>query len=229
MREPPATTLHDETIRDVAREARTALSNIFGYIDMLAEDAPSEDLEKVKEATGRVLELVTLLERQVDSARAEANRDPLTGAANRRTLVSRGEALFLSDHPLSLLLIDVDKFKEVNDRRGHLVGDEVLKIMVERCRRASRDTDLVARYAGDEFVILLPSTAQTEAERVAQRLLKHIVGSPFATQAGEIPVSVSVGVGTRLPTDTSMEALMRRADEAMYRAKQSGGGAVVRL
>jgi two-component system cell cycle response regulator len=235
LRQPPVPLLQDETIRDVAREARTALATLMGYIDLLSEDLVEsqptsiEDLGKMREATRRVEELIELLENHADSARAEANRDPLTGAANRRTLVARGEACFLSESPLSMLLIDVDKFKEVNDQHGHLVGDEVLRILVERSRRASRDTDLVARFAGDEFVILLPGTALPEAERVADRLLKSIVGAPFATSGGTIPVTVSVGVATRDAADASMEAMVRRADGAMYRAKQRGGGRVARL
>src|SRR4051794_10326635 len=104
MRPPPATTLQDETIRDVAREARTALATLSGHIEMMSEDLgethPSsvEDLAKMAEATRRVEELIALLEHQIDNARAEANRDALTGAANRRTLVARGEACFLSEN-----------------------------------------------------------------------------------------------------------------------------------
>jgi diguanylate cyclase len=235
MRPTPTTTLQDDTIRDVAREARTHLETLNGYIALVHEDIADThpdsagDLAKMREATKRVEELVALLEHQIDNARAEANRDALTGAANRRTLVSRGEACFLSDSPLSLLLIDVDKFKEVNDQFGHLVGDEVLRILVDRCRRASRDSDLVARFAGDEFVILLPATPPIEAQRVAERLLRHIVLSPFTTAAGAISVTVSVGVATRTPADATMDALVRRADEAMYLAKQRGGRGVERL
>jgi diguanylate cyclase len=223
------------TIRDVAREARTALDSILGYSEILEEDlkdlspASRDDLDRIREATIRVLTLVTLLEAQVDSAREEASRDPLTGAANRRTLVSHGEVLFQADTALSLLLIDVDRFKEVNDQYGHLVGDEVLKILVERCRSSSRETDLVARFAGDEFVILLPGTPLAEAERVAERLLKHITGTPFLTDVGPVPIAVSVGVTERGAADGTMEQLLRRADEAMYSAKQRGGSRVARL
>ncbi|MEQ1569125.1 MAG: GGDEF domain-containing protein [Myxococcota bacterium] len=231
MRETSPPTLSDETIRDLTREARTALETIAGYTALFLEDHPDsgDDLDKVSRATNRVRQLIELLEHQVDDARRQASRDPLTGAANRRSLMARGEALFLSDHPLSLLLIDVDKFKDVNDRYGHFVGDEVLKILVDRCRSASRDSDLVARFAGDEFVILLPNTTAADAMVVAERLLNHIAAASFLTSAGTLTVGVSVGVASREPTDPTMEALMRRADEAMYAAKQSGGNRTARL
>lgn len=201
-----------------------ALSSIEGYAEMLAEDlADSEhllaDLRKIKEASQRVLELIAGLEELVDSAREQANRDPLTGVANRRTLFAHGEALFLSDATLSVLLIDLDKFKEVNDNYGHFVGDEVLRILVERCRRAVRETDLVARLAGDEFVILLPNTPHPEALRVAERLASHVRSTPFNTARGGLNISVSVGVATREPTDLTMQQMVARADEAMYKVK----------
>lgn len=226
----PSTIVQDATILDVALQARTALSSIQGYAEELGEDLVepgSTDLvRKILSATGNLLGLIQELENQIDDVRREANRDPLTGAANRRTLVSRGEMLFFSDSTLSMVLIDVDKFKEVNDMYGHLVGDQVLQVLVERCRRACRETDVVARFAGDEFTILLPATPPHEAEKVAERLLHNVVSAPFATNAGPIPMTVSIGVATRIPEDASVQALLHRADEAMYQAKQQGGGAV---
>lgn len=208
----------------MTRETRTELSSIKGYAEILAESLANtqyiSDLENITRASNRVLELIASLEELVDSARELANRDPLTGVANRRTLFAHGEALFLSDDILSVLLIDVDRFKDVNDTHGHFVGDEVLRILVERCRRAVRDTDLVSRFAGDEFVILLPNTPYAEAERVAGRLSSHIRSTPFATSRGELPISVSVGVASREPTDLTMQEIMARADAAMYRFKQ---------
>lgn len=215
-------------IRDVAREARTELDSILGLVAILDEDLATEfpnagsDLTKIKDASTRVMELVAVLEDQVDSARDLAGRDPLTGIPNRRTLMAHADALFRSETPLSVLVIDVDRFKDVNDRYGHLVGDEVLKIVVDRCRGAVRDSDLVARFAGDEFVILLPESGSFEAHRVAGRVIQQITGSAFATSKGLVPVTVSVGVATR-EDDGSMEALMARADAAMYSAKQVGG------
>lgn len=233
MRNTPAGTNRTETIGDVAREARTALGSIVGYTEILTEDLEMlggndgaiEDLGKIRDACNRVMTLVTYLEDQADSARELAGRDPLTGIPNRRTLMAKGEVLFRSDAPLSLLVIDVDRFKEVNDRFGHLIGDEVLKIVVERCRRAVRDTDFVARFAGDEFVILLPNTGGLEATRVAARVLHHVTSTPFATSNGDVAVSVSIGVATRTDEQT-MEGLMARADHAMYRSKHVGGASL---
>lgn len=226
----PSTIVQDATILDVAMQARTALSTIQGYAEELGEDLNdpkfTDSVRKILSATANLLGLIQELENQIDHARSEASRDPLTGAANRRSLVNRGEMLFFSDLSLSLVLIDVDKFKEVNDLHGHLVGDQVLQVLVERCRRACRDTDVVARFAGDEFVILLPATPPAEAHKVAERLLTHVTSSPFATRAGPVPMTVSIGVATRIAEDGSMHALLHRADEAMYQAKQGGGSAV---
>jgi diguanylate cyclase (GGDEF)-like protein len=224
LRNTPEPHLRPDTIRTVTVEARMALSSIEGYSAMLAEDladspAQVEDLRKISAASQRVVELIATLEELVDSAREQANRDPLTGVANRRTLFAHGEALFMSDMALSVLLIDVDKFKDVNDGYGHFVGDEVLRILVERCRRAVRDSDLVARLAGDEFVVLLPNTPLAEAQRVAERLANHVRGTPFSTARGELNISVSVGVAAREATDLTMQQLMARADESMYKVK----------
>jgi diguanylate cyclase (GGDEF)-like protein len=222
--------VQDQSILDVALQARSALSSIKGYAEELAEDlnepASADLVDKILTASGNLLGLIQELENQIDSARNEASRDPLTGAANRRSFASRSQSLFATDHALSLILIDVDHFKEVNDMHGHLVGDQVLQIIVERCRRACRETDVVARYAGDEFTILLPSTPPTEANKVAERVLHNVIGSPFSTNAGELAVTVSIGLATRGPRDSAVEDLLHRADEAMYQAKEKGGGQV---
>lgn len=149
-------------------------------------------------------------------------RDPLTGVYNRRALGERlAEELARSQrfgHPLGLLMMDIDHFKRINDRFGHLAGDQVL-IGIARClRRHVRKSDFVARYGGEEFVILLPETDAEGARRFAERLRAAIGVLEF----GEIPApSVSIGVAASREDDTP-DRLLQRADAALYAAKRGG-------
>jgi diguanylate cyclase (GGDEF)-like protein len=153
--------------------------------------------------------------------RAEAQRDPLTGVYNRRFLEE-----FLSRElprarrrrqPLSVLLVDLDGFKQFNDTYGHLAGDEMLVAVASSLAAAVRGADIVARYGGDEFVVVLPDTPGETARRVAREL------------GGVVPrqVRLSVGVGCLGERHATAEALLEAADRALLRAKQAGGGAVV--
>lgn len=210
-------------------EARTELDNIIGFSEMLQEDDSQsaealDDLDQIHQAALRVLELVSRLEAHVNASRAQATLDPLTGIANRRFFEERCRALFekvpLVD--MSVVLIDLDKFKRVNDSYGHLVGDDVLKAVVGRCRAAVRDSDMVARLAGDEFVVLLPMTPAGEAIRVASRIRDSVAEAPLETRKGALPVTVSVGVANRRADDESITDVIERADGAMYKSKQQG-------
>lgn len=225
MRTTPSGISRNEDMVDVAREARDALDTILQASDILEEELETqpelhEYLDHIRAASAKVLDVVMSLESHAANARDLAGRDPLTGAPNRRTLTAHAAALLRGEDVFSVLVIDVDKFKHVNDHYGHLAGDEVLKILVERCRRAVRDSDMVARFAGDEFVILLPRTPAKEAHQVAARIHEHVTSAPFLTERGEIPVGVSIGVATRLDEVTTLEALLERADHAMYEAKR---------
>lgn len=234
--EPHGGVASDE-LADITREARTELSAIDGYSEILIEDLvgsnPSAqgDLEKIRGASSRVLSLVARLEQYVNHARAEASRDPLTGIANRRTFESRCGTLFGADPDvqMSVVLIDLDKFKIVNDTYGHLVGDQVLQAVVERTRHAIRESDLLARLAGDEFVVLLPATPPGLAFQVADRIRSAVASSPVSSSKGQIEVSVSVGVATRRLQDRTVNDLVDRADRSMYAAKHGGRDQVASL
>lgn len=214
---------------DLTYEARTQLENIIGFSEMLQEeDGQSteavEDLEQIRSAAQRVVTLVRRLEDHVSATRAQATLDPLTGIANRRYFEERCEQLFAATPHvhLSIVLIDLDKFKAVNDNYGHLVGDDVLKAVVGRCRGAVRDSDMVARLAGDEFVVLLPTAEPDEAIRVATRIRNSVAESPLSTRKGPVPVTVSVGVANRSTADQGIADVIERADKAMYRSKEHG-------
>ncbi len=154
--------------------------------------------------------------------------DGLTDLFNRRYFASHIENLMKghrkSSKPISVLLIDIDHFKQVNDTYGHAVGDEVLREFAERIKRNVRGIDLPARFGGEEFVVVMPDTDVMKATRVAERLRTSIEEQPFSVSAadvGELNVTCSIGVSATRPEDT-VDDLVRRADEALYEAK--GGG-----
>lgn len=152
-----------------------------------------------------------------------STHDPLTGVLNRR-----GFALFYehqrslmrrAGRPVALMVIDLDHFKAVNDRHGHLVGDKVLVQVARAIRTALRESDDVARFGGEEFVVLLPDADQRNAAQVAQR-----IRAALCQDAGrQLPrCTVSIGIASHLSADEPLDALLARADAALYRAKQNG-------
>ena len=162
------------------------------------------------------------LEREL---RRLATVDPLTGAFNRRYFLSAAsqemERAVRYGGSLSLLMIDIDHFKRVNDRFGHALGDEVLRKTVEVCRANLREVDIFARLGGEEFAALLPQTASVGALGLAERLRRAVAEMVVPLAGGDLRVTVSVGVAER-SVETTFEHLMSRADQALYAAKETG-------
>ena len=152
--------------------------------------------------------------------------DPLTGIANRRRLMERGEEEIARiqrfSQPLSVIMIDLDHFKKINDDHGHAVGDEVLKEAARACVSALRDIDLVARSGGEEFAVLLPQTPLARGLEVAERLRLAIAAIAVPAAGGKITVTASLGVAEFDANDTSIDQVMARADRALYRSKAEG-------
>lgn len=162
---------------------------------------------------------------------AQATTDFLTGVANRRQLMASLAQEFerCRRQPgtfCSVLAIDLDHFKDVNDRWGHAVGDAVLCHMARLMGEETRLTDLVARSGGEEFTLLLPGTGADDAMALAHRLRLRLVHHPMPGPEGPIPVTASIGVGLILPTDASADAALARADQALYEAKHAGRNTV---
>jgi len=166
-----------------------------------------------------------VLGRRLDRFRQFAMTDPLTGLANRRALQVRlrdeEKRAFAKRSPLSILLIDIDGLKQINDRQGHAAGDHVLQTAAHAIESTVRETDLGARWGGDEFAIVAPDTTPAMAHRLAHRLIREL---EQRARNREADVTVAVGVATLDPDDgdVSVDALVNAADAALYRAKRDG-------
>lgn len=155
-----------------------------------------------------------------------ATRDPLTGVFNRRQFVDFAQQALVrasqADEPLSVLMIDVDHFKRVNDEHGHATGDQVLAAIAKACEGALRGGDVLARVGGEEFAALLPGTDRFQAEQVAERLRSAMSTLELPTERGAtVRPTLSVGVAS-WRQEEDLDRLLRRADRAMYDAKQAG-------
>jgi diguanylate cyclase (GGDEF)-like protein len=169
-------------------------------------------------------------ERAYDDLRQLASVDALTGVLARSGLVEQGERLLSEarryQRPTSALMIDLDRFKGVNDSLGHEAGDRLLQHLTERARLVLRGEDLLGRMGGDEFVALLPSTDAAGARVVAERLRAALSHEHLRVHGMEVPVPVSIGVAQARPGEDTLDDLLQRADQAMYRAKRAGGDRV---
>lgn len=162
--------------------------------------------------------------------------DALTGVANRRffdhRLQAEVECWFRRQEPLSCIVVDADRFKDINDRFGHHTGDRVLQEIARLLGRELRAADVLARYGGEEFALLLPHTPRQHGIAIAERLCAHIASHPFATADGPLAVTVSIGVAC-LNNDSDLDGqppaawLLQQADAAMYRAKHAGRNRVI--
>lgn len=164
----------------------------------------------------------------VEQQLQDASRDPLTGAANRRALNAELDRTLAratrTGQPVALLMVDIDWFKRVNDSWGHQAGDAVLAELVRRMQDRLRQYDLLARFGGEEFVVLLPDTTLEGARAVAEDIRRAVAGEPFVVAGREIPVTVSVGVTALRPITVTGAAdrLIGASDRALYAAKQGG-------
>jgi diguanylate cyclase (GGDEF)-like protein len=155
-----------------------------------------------------------------------ASTDYLTGLANRRTLADAGALRFAAavrrDEGFGLALIDIDHFKAINDNHGHDIGDVALKHLAAVLVGACRDAELPARQGGEEFVVLFQNIDPEQAHKAGERLRRAVAAAPFVAGDLSLAMTVSVGVAVRCAEDGDFDALLRRADAALYRAKAAG-------
>jgi diguanylate cyclase len=169
---------------------------------------------------------------EIDHARQEARRDELTAVANRRAFDEKLHLLMdewrRENAKFVLMIVDLDRFKRINDAHGHPAGDRVLQAAGAGLKRLVREGDLVARYGGDEFAILMPNTTRDVGMEVAKAICRGIAGRAFcvAVRGGAVSISLSMGVAVPHESDTD-ESILQRADQAMYRCKGTGGNQVL--
>jgi diguanylate cyclase (GGDEF)-like protein len=200
------------------------------YLASLAEAA--EDNAQRAEAARLLLQAEIAERQQLEiKLRRLATTDGLTGAMNRAELLAVGqretEISLRSGHDLAVLMLDVDHFKGINDRYGHAGGDCALRHLAALLRAGIRSVDILGRLGGEEFAIVLPATAPWAAERVAERLVAAVAGTTAAFGDTPIAITVSIGLAVRRDADRSIEQIIARADDALYRAKLGGRNQVV--
>jgi len=182
---------------------------------------------KPKELLAKVNRELTLQELQKE-LRIMATTDSLSGLYNRRYFTQSSEQIFhlskREKQELSIIMIDIDKFKSINDNFGHKIGDDVIVYFANELKKIQRKSDLSCRYGGEEFVLLLPNTSLENATIVAEKLRSKIELSSLKISSDqEIQFTVSLGVATvDFINDATTEPSLKKADEAMYRAKNSG-------
>ncbi len=212
--------------------AKTSRQEIVSGLEAGADDymiKPFDPSElQVRVGIGR--RIISLQEELVaarEALRFQATRDPLTGTYNRRAayqrLLEELERAGRENKPVSVLMMDLDHFKKINDTYGHLVGDQVLKETVARIQSVIRSYDVVGRFGGEEFMVVLPNADTDIAVRVGERIRQAVSSRPIVAD-GQISISVtlSAGVASIGASGASADALIQSADEALYVAKRTG-------
>jgi len=170
--------------------------------------------------------MVRRIKRYAQSLWLQATTDSLTGLFNRRSFMTRGASQLAQNQlqglPLALLMLDADHFKDVNDRYGHQAGDAVLQALARVLQNNVRKSDLLGRLGGEEFAVLLPGVASEAASAMARRLLRAIEDELVSIEGQAIRFTISIGLAARSERIATLDALLRAADDAMYRAKAAG-------
>lgn len=202
-----------------------------GADDCLRKDAPPAELKARLRVAERIVTLEHRLRRTLEARARQAATDALTSLPNRRAFDRQFNAEFKRarrfSEPLSVLLIDVDRFKNINDQHGHLIGDEVLRTLASTLRsNLPRQFDILVRFGGEEFAAVLPHTDREAAVHVAERLRTAVERTSIHTAAGSLMITISIGIGlleTRASTDPfTTHDLLDEADRCLYESKRQG-------
>lgn len=197
-----------------------------GFNDFISKKANYlEIMAKLKAARHTVL-LQRKLREEVNELKQLAMTDQLTGLSNRFYLLARARELSMLDQPLHLALFDLDDFKSVNDRFGHLAGDRILADVGATFRQSTREYDIVSRFGGDEFVMLLSGVSAEDAQHVADRIVEEISGLRWTIAGYELRITCSCGVASSSGRDKSLPELVAVADRNLLRRKREIHGAV---
>ncbi|MFP5378953.1 MAG: GGDEF domain-containing protein, partial [Vicinamibacteria bacterium] len=192
--------------------------------------ALSHEHRRVVEAAAALLAVSVKNAQLFKDVKEHSLRDPLTGCVTRphgmEVIDAELRRARRSQMPVSMVMFDLDHFKEINDRYGHLCGDAVLAAVGRRMRDVLRGSDVKCRYGGEEFLVLLPETPLAGARRVSETLRREIADRPIPWAGEALAISASFGITQALPGEVNIEALIGRADQALYRAKHEGRNCV---
>jgi len=208
-----------EPLPEDPQEAMEHLERARGVM-LEATQKVGEASKLMKEKISSSIEKMQDMSKELQKAELMAKKDPMTGLGNRRRLTEFVDGLERATANC-FLVIDIDLFKNINDTYGHDVGDEVLNKLSEILEECVRGSDLVVRMGGEEFCVVLPATPEEEGKILAEKIRKSIEIHPFATSAGKVDVSVSVGFAG-LKKNESVNESIKRADKALYKAKNNG-------
>jgi two-component system cell cycle response regulator len=205
----------------------------IGFNDILTRPIDPQELAARARSQIKSKRYTDFLRNNLDHSLELAVTDQLTGLHNRRYMTGQLGALVnraaRGGDPVAALMVDIDHFKKINDSFGHDIGDEVLREFAVRLASNVRAIDLPCRYGGEEFMVIMPDTSLQDAERIAERIRRHVAGSPFRVAGGNelLTVTISIGVAATLGAGDHAEALLKRADEAVYEAKSAGRNRVI--
>ena len=205
----------------------------IGVNDLLARPVDPGELSARARTQIRRKRYTDYLRSNLDQSLELAVTDQLTGLHNRRYMAGRLKALVeragRGGEPVSVLALDIDHFKKINDGFGHDAGDEVLQEFAVRLASNVRANDIPVRQGGEEFLVVMPDTPIEDALRIAERIRLHVAGAPFRILGGDeqLTVTISIGVATSRPGELQPDGLLKRADAAMYQAKQAGRNRVI--
>ncbi|MCG3684540.1 GGDEF domain-containing protein [Aliarcobacter butzleri] len=175
-------------------------------------------------------EMKQTIDKNIEKLQYNASYDFLTKIFNRKTYFEISEEIFelskRQNEPFSILLIDIDHFKRINDTYGHLIGDEVLKFVSSNISKLLRKSDILGRYGGEEFIVTLPNTKLDNAKTIAEKINKYIYDNHYVNETYNLQLSVSVGIA-QIKKETNLTDLIHKADEALYKAKNYGRNRVV--
>ncbi len=222
----------DKNIRSIVCSPLSLRGNMVGLItvESTEKDAYLPHHADILRALAAYTAIALENEKLFSHVNALATTDPLTGLINRRSIFIKADEEFSRykryKEPLSIVMIDIDKFKTINDTYGHPVGDAVLIKVAEAFGAAIRNTDALGRIGGDEFLLLLPNTDLEGAMAVAKRVHEAVLKKPYNIEGQEISIKTSLGVAEPNLTDTSIADAIKRADFALYEAKEAGGNTI---
>ena len=191
-----------------------------GLDDFLTKHASEPEIIAKIRSAARRLELERKLHLENEELQTLALTDELTGVANRRALFRAGAAILASSRTLTAVMFDLDRFKQINDTYGHLAGDRILADVAALFKANTRYEDLIGRYGGDEFVLLLPDTDTDEARQISDRILAKVRSMSWTIGTAMFSIGAQYGVATSMPGSTLAD-LLATCDKALYHRKQS--------